>query len=581
MNDIRENKPWTTDQVKNEKPNVAKSEAMLSGFVANSMNAAHNKVVGYKRVMAGEFHKEMRLNASFKMITPKTPNYQNVYITARCYYVPDIRVWKNAEKYTAQKGGATEIKIKSRPHLGGKVIPLIKSVVGNEETMLSNTEMWRDSYISSYIPRMGLFTSIPTDEGASTRFYNILPAVDVLPLRGRKAIYNDFERNREYDEELFEYDGDTVSQAEWESYLPNNLNIGYEKFTMRAKKPNSYYSDYRTELQGFEQEPPEYEGTQDTFWADWASLESKIAEMRSQAENAQARDVEIIAKLRGSKVLTEGKVQLIGKKTFKVNYSSVTQNTYNNNEDVNEEFRVMGQQGAFSYTNVDIPLYAGMVFNEEGYIHVILTMSADTVYESAFDRVQLNITPLDEYRPDLVDDKKDVLYQIEMGTAYAGQSSSETVTPKIVGFKRKFSEYFKLNNNVAGDMTSKNYFKNTPPSTVGVSNKILLRESYDKDNITITQKTFQCFEESNEYFYDSDTTQYLAKYPWKDYSDLVLNKNMAVKQTILSKPGTSNQDEFLEIAGPNQIFFVGMMLCNAVLPIDEKIKTNYTQWGEH
>lgn len=574
MSDIRENKPWTTNQIKNDKPNVPKTEAMLSGFVANSMNAAHNKVIAYKRIMAGEFHKEMRLNASFKMVTPKTPNYQNVYITARCYFVPDVRVWKNAEKYTSQKGGATEIKIKSRPHLGGKSIPLVKDIKSTQMTTLSNTEVWRDSYISTYIPRMGLFTSIDDNMGASTRFFRVLPTVDALPLRGRIAIYNDFERNREFDEALYEYDGDTVSDSEWKSYLPNNLSIGYEKFTMRAKKPNSYYSDYRTELQGFEQDTIQIEGNEENFWADWASLESKIAEMRSQAENAQARDVEIIAKLRGSKLLTEGKVQLIGKKTFKVNYSSVTQNTYNNSEDVNEEFRVMGQQGAFSYTNVDIPLYAGMIFNEEGYIHVILTMSADTVYESGFDRVQLNVTPLDEYRPDLVDDKKDIIYQIEMGTAYAGFNTD--LLTKAVGFKRKFTEYFKLPNIIAGDLTSKNYFQN-----IARDDRMLKRDNFTNDEITITQKTFQCFEESSEYFYDPDTDLYLKKYPWKDYSDLVLNKNMAIKQPILRKPAANTEEEFLEISGPNQIFFVGMMICNGVLPIDEKIKSNYTQWGEH
>ena len=38
--------------------------------------------------------------------------------------------------------------------------------------------------------------------------------------------------------------------------------------------------------------------------------------------------------------------------------------------------------------------------------------------------------------------------------------------------------------------------------------------------------------------------------------------------------------DIVRIIGQNQIFFVGMATCVCDLPIDEKIRKNYTTWGE-
>lgn len=63
-----------------------------------------------------------------------------------------------------------------------------------------------------------------------------------------------------------------------------------------------------------------------------------------------------------------------------------------------------------------MPVYAGYEAIEEGYIHIIATVWADSVFTSGIDRNLINVTPLDEYRPDLKDDKYDVLYEMEAGT---------------------------------------------------------------------------------------------------------------------------------------------------------------------
>ena len=116
---------------------------------------------------------------------------------------------------------------------------------------------------------------------------------------------------------------------------------------------------------------------------------SKIAEARSQAENAQKNDWDIIAEIRGSKKLSEGKVQLIGKTSLNLNYAAITQNAYSSDTNVREDFRVLGQQGAYSFTEVNLPLYAGMEFNEEGYAETNEeTNLLDTMDEELFEAAQ-------------------------------------------------------------------------------------------------------------------------------------------------------------------------------------------------
>ena len=564
---INTNKPYTVNQISNEKPNTPRSDNELDGYIANSFNGGHNRTIAWKQVMAGERHKEYVMQLKIKTLTPLTPPMQNLKCTIRSYFVPNSRVWENAEKFTAQKGGTAEIKITEMPNIGGKTIPVIEDAVGdNTYTLLTNTTAWRDAFISSYIPRMG--TMEATDD--YTDFQFVLPKINVLPLRGRIAIYNDFERNKEYEAEIEEYKTDTVSLTEWESYLPYGSSTRKTAIcNMRAKRENSYYTNYRTDIQGFEEAYPPTGMESNKSLITWAQWEHKIAEARSQAENAQRNDWDIIAELRGSQLLSEGKVQLIGEKVFNLNYASVTQNAYNNSEEVqNEKFKVLGQQGAFSYTEVTMPVYAGIEFKEEGYVHIIATVSAESVFESGIDRLELNVNALDQYRPDLLEQKHDVLYEIETGT----NNIVNTPIDKVVGFKRKFSEYFKLPNIIAGDMTNKNYYE-----TYQRQDELT---QFDTTEIE-TQKTYQFFEDDRNF---SITPQGIlfAKKAWKDYTDLLINKNQAIMNEVFYGANLLvPEGDYIEVKGEHQIFLVGKCFLRADMPIDESIKSNYTQWGEH
>lgn len=560
--DINTNTPYTVNQVANTKPNVPKSDNLLVGFVAGSMNGGMNHTITYKKVMAGERHKEYKQQLKISTLTPLTPTYQNLTCTLRAYYVPNTRVWENAEKYTAQKGGSAENKITEIPNIGGK--ELWKAMLDDDSgyVMSTQTTAWRDSFISSYIPRIGEFET----DGIQI----IMPPISALPLRGRIAIYNDFERNKEYEPAAMEFNGDTVTDFEWQTYNPLDLRYKYIN-QMRAKRGNSYYSDYRTDIQGFEESYPPADMSSDKALITWASWEHKIAEARSQAENAQRNDWDIIAEIRGSAIATQGKVQLIGKRTFNLNYAAVTQNAYNNGtEDIT--FKVLGKQGAYSFTEVEVPLYAGMEFIEEGYVHIIATVSAETVFEKGIDRNLINVKALDEYRPDMLNEKQDVLYAMECGYGITNHTINNF--DEVIGFKRKYSEYFKLPNIIQGDMTNDNYYE----TFIDTNHNGYI--DYDKGMEVITQKTYQFFEK-DMFALELSNGDYVPKEIWKDYTDILLNRNQAIMNATSYYYDDENERHLVEVNGQNQIFYVGKSYCQAILPIDESIKSNYTEWGEH
>ena len=564
-------RPYSNNNIENEKNAIPTTFTELSGWVANSLNGGHNKPIFYKQVMAGERHKEMMMELHVKTLTPKTASFQGLKATVRTFFVPNSRVWENAERFTSQKGGETETKIEEIPNLAGKYFEWLgKGGTPNKFITIQNTSTWRDCFASTYIPRVGILREVETDTPPNAGVP--MPKISVLPLRGYIAIYNDFLRNKSYDEPIQEFKTDTVSENEMQNYIPNkvgnNLGLGYgykEKhdwYAQRCRRDNSYWTDYRTELQGYETEglPDVLSGNPATALLKWAQVEAYIDQVRSSSENTNENDWNIIAKIRGSKLLTEGKVQLVGQYTFQLNYNTVTQTSYNNAEDIQPEYQVMGQQGGYSYTNIKVPLYAGMQFNEEGYIHVIISVTADSLYETAVDALEKAVRWDERYRPEMKDDKLGVLYKCELGTEYVEKAEDYE---EIVGYKRKYNENFKLCNILKGDLMTNDYYGYVNSAGVYV------------ESLVITQKSYQFFEPNPEGFYDTNGEFYEKKI-WLDYTDIAINNNQAIKNKIIKY-----SDDNYFINGKNQIYIMGKALCIAELPIDGDIKNNRTKYGEH
>lgn len=576
MENSNKQTPATLNQIESSKPAVPRSFNILSGQIAGSFNAGHNRTFMYREVMAGERIAMEGAHLYIQTLTPKTPAYQKLKAHVDIYHVPHVRVWSHYAEFAAQNGGSSEIKYTEMPNFAGKTFPV--AVIGESNVVsFQETTAFRDSFASSYFPRIGLGESYDMGDTENTPFTK-LPALNALLIRGSVAIWNDKQRNKEYQAAREEFrDNDTVTSTEWNSYIWTATK-DTDYYVRRARRNNSYYTNYRTELQGFEKEMPSGENfTAENALINFAQWEHLVAEGKSQAENAQMNAWDVMQQLRGKDApkLTQGRVSHIGRKTFDINYSAITQNAYNNNTEIEEKFRVMGFQGAFSYTDIELNFINGIKIEEDGYLHFVITITADTVFSSAVDRTLLNIGWQDRYRPDLKEQKNDVLYAIEMGTPYL-YNESITDFYQSVGFKRKFTEYFKCPNVIFGDMGNRGHYQTDYLKT----NTITVREEVRQ----IPNNTYQFFEESaqmefNPYLENSNTDIITKKRIYLDYSDLMLNKNLAIPNEIYEF--YNNEDEGgIIIGGNNQIFYVGEHVAVTDMPIDEEIKKNYTKWGE-
>ena len=153
--------------------------------------------------------------------------------------------------------------------------------------MTTDTTAWRDSIAGSYFPRIKS-TETPSQIDTATE-------VSIIPCRGYIAIYNDYERNKELDPEVIEFNTDNVSMDETTYYAPklqptifDNISANNCSLKYRGKKRNNYYTNYRINLVG--DKTTQYP---DTTNANTQTLQSHtewqktIAEMRQNAENAQ------------------------------------------------------------------------------------------------------------------------------------------------------------------------------------------------------------------------------------------------------------------------------------------------------
>ena len=330
LRSLNEQTPAGKNSISNNKPAVFQSANYMDGYFAGSCNGGMLRPITFKKVMAGEKIYDYSVKMRISMLTPKTPAYQKLKMTLKCFFVPDSRVWTNSEKFYAQKGGSTVNKINEIPNLGGSSLYLSKVGTTENYRVYTDTEIFRDSWVSTYLPKYQTgYTSTSTTSG-----YLQFPKYSVIPLRGFKAIYNDFLRNKEYDSELVEYFSDTVSTAEFDSYFyhkTKDVTKDYEllrNLLLRGRRQNSYYTDYRTELLGDDVNAPSDALNNAVSLSEW---QKQVAELRSQAENAQLNDWDIIAKIRGSKPLEENKVILLGEREIGLNYHSVPQDTYNLN----------------------------------------------------------------------------------------------------------------------------------------------------------------------------------------------------------------------------------------------------------
>ena len=97
----------------------------------------------------------------------------------------------------------------------------------------------------------------------------------------------------------------------------------------------------------------------------------------------------------------------------------------------------------------------------------------------------------------------------------------------------------------------------------------------------IPNDTYTFFRNSAQYYTDYMQGISIQVKWWKDYTDLMINRNQAIKQDITTYINEDTGESETRINGHNQIFMVGYHQVIADLPIDSAVKENFQKWGEH
>jgi len=393
------------------------SVELESGKSAITMQGGSLVPIMYKEVLAGEYIEEWNINNLTRILTPKVPTMDKVFVNVQAYFVPHTRVWAGAERALANKTDA-DTKINSLPTMS---IP----------ATASQYSMFRFTLLSRY--------GIPNHAGALT--------INPLLLRGYRAIYNDFIRNKEYQAKLTEWNENTPTATETNHaivYQANSINliagvnISNAYIPLQGQARKNYLTNVR-------KANPMENSTQDerediSLHLDW---QNRFKDEKQKLVNATKNDWDIIAEMGGTAPVRNDRVEFLGELDYELNFQQVSQTA----PEINSS-SPLGTTGSFSFTRADGTLFSHKKFLQHGFIHVLVSLNVEKLYEESIAKEFIKTSINDIYRPALA--KKEI--QMLNGKEVA----SNTSTPQSgVAFQPAWAEYKRLPNLVAGEMRSK------------------------------------------------------------------------------------------------------------------------------
>lgn len=406
-------------------PQTKNTITLESGKNAMSLKGGFEYPVMVMEVLPGTYIKDYKIDSITRLITPKVPSLDKIFVTWKAFFVPHTRVWKNAEKYFAGKYESGYDYDQS----GSQTIPYYTLPV----TFTQNTP-FRDTLAARY--------GLP-NYSADTR-------INALILRGYRAIENDFLRNKEYELAKVEYDTDTVTSQEEDLIEAYNLangnliNGGYMVAPAQTRK--GYLTNIKKQLTADYTEMDNFSGYLEApLHLDW---QTRFQDIKQRTENANKNDWDIIAELFGTEPVTADRIVKLGEVDYEMNYQQITQSApeYDGSSP-------LGTTGAFSYTRADGTLFGHVNFKQHGYIHILLSVQIEKGYEESTPKELLKIYIDEFYRPALA--KKE--YQL-MRSAEIANANGVTVG-ETCAFQPPWAEYKRLPRLVTGDMRTQKLTK--------------------------------------------------------------------------------------------------------------------------
>lgn len=399
-----------------------------------TMNGGILYPIGYKEVLAGETIEDYSIDNLTRIITPRVPTLDRIYMNIRAYFVPHTRVWENAEKILA---GKADIDFRN--------LSADDTDIPNVSIPNHLTTIWgfRDTLLARY--------GVPNN--SSTTTYNVL-----LP-RGYRAIYNDFIRNKDYQLPKPEFKGNTVGSTE-EQYLvpyeefspiPGSIDQGY--LVERAPTRKNYLTNVKSQI-GLDTTQTQSGTLNLQNHLDW---QTAFMDAKQRADNANKNDWDIIAELGGTQPVLADRVEFLGEVDYELNYQQITQSapTIDNSGP-------LGTTGSFSYTKANGTIFNYKHFKQHGYIHILASITIDKQYEESTPKELMKISGDDIYRPGLAKKEIQLLHRKEIGNI-------ESSTDLTAGYQPAWSEYKRLPSIVTGEMRSRPLKINDTTDTVSNS----------------------------------------------------------------------------------------------------------------
>lgn len=421
--------------------------------------------------LAGAKVHKLNYSGIIHMEPLRHPSFGKFKIQMLAVFVPNSRIWANADKFAAQKQSLVPSSVPlsvpfiSLPFVNTVAVPnpnsyhFVQTIVPDADaathapvpTQWYQHSTYRESIMYAYYGRMSPISSyvFPAETNGGNLYTQM--QFNVLPVRGYHAAINDCFIDRTTQTPYPEWNSDSVSPAEtYYLFTPNNSNdttpsaaptannINQGCMLKRASTMKHYWNDYRTTV--YKNNSP----VDNTTLFTHNVTQQMIDEYRLQSQNEDLTDQEIIAQLRGVKVPNENVCRIVGQRTIDIDISLQPQTS--------EGTLSLGADGALSYTFMDVDFLDNTFeSNRDGYLHYFWhVLSSDDGMEPEGHNIEMFKTSWSSfYRPSLEAIKDTPLYLREL---------THMLTPsdvnRIYGFRSAFAEYFRHPKYIRGDFNA-------------------------------------------------------------------------------------------------------------------------------
>lgn len=393
-----------------------------SGKNTTTLNPGYMIPIMFKEVLAGEYIKEWNIDNLTRLITPLVPTLDRSYINIQAYFVPNTRVWKEAEKALAGKDNT----ITSIPNI------LIQSGYTQYST-------FNRTVISRY--------GIPYKAG-NTKINVLLP-------RGYRAITNDYIINKDYGIKKTEWNESTPTTAEenaikcfiHQSITPMDANASNHYLLEKSQTRKGYLTNIKKNIAANMTTIDSSATISEHL--DW---QTRFQDAKQRQDNINKNDWDIIAEMGGTQPVKTDRVEFLGQVDYELNFQQITQTT----PEIDNS-SPLGTTGSFSFTKAQGTLFSHKKFLQHGFIHILLSVGIDNYTENGTPKELLKTKIDDIYRPGLAKKEVQLLMEQEIyNTPYTSGGS--------VAYQPAWAEYKRLPSFVSGQMQTQTLDATTLPA---------------------------------------------------------------------------------------------------------------------